>query len=80
MGSQLPSDAELAMFINKAEEILIRARKVARLTQERLSKALDQPPPEDEAGIPLKDILYVKGLVGRFGRGQLHTLIDAIAR
>ena len=80
MGSQLPSEAELAKFINKAEEILIRARKVARLTQERLLKALDQPPPEDEAGIPLKDILYVKGLVGRFGPDQLYTLIDALAR
>jgi hypothetical protein len=80
MGSQLPSDAELAKFINRAEEILIHARKVARLTQERLRKALDQPPPEDEAGIPLKDILYVKGLVGRFGPDQLYTLIDALAR
>jgi hypothetical protein len=29
------------------------------------------------AGIPLDDILYVKKLVGRFGPGQLHTLIDA---
>jgi hypothetical protein len=28
-------------------------------------------------GIPLSDILYVKSLVGRFGPGQLHTLIDA---
>ena len=42
MGSQLPSDAELAMFINRAEEILLHARQVARLTQERLRKALDQ--------------------------------------
>jgi hypothetical protein len=50
------------------------------LTQERLLKALDQPPPEDEAGIPLKDILYIKGLVGRFGPDQLYTLIDALAR
>ncbi len=33
-----------------------------------------------EAGIPLEDILYIKGLVGRFGRDQLHTLIDAFAR
>jgi hypothetical protein len=33
-----------------------------------------------EAGIPLDDILYVKGLVGRFGPDQLHTLIDAFAR
>jgi hypothetical protein len=33
-----------------------------------------------EAGIPLDDILYVKGLVGRLGPDQLHTLIDAIAR
>ena len=33
-----------------------------------------------EAGIPLDDILYVKALVGRFGPGQLHTLIDAFAR
>jgi hypothetical protein len=32
------------------------------------------------AGIPLDDILYVKELVGRFGPGQLHTLIDAFAR
>jgi hypothetical protein len=30
-----------------------------------------------EKGIPLNDILYVKKLVGRFGPGQLHTLIDA---
>ena len=80
MGSQLPSDAELAKFINRAEEILLHARQVARLTQERLRKALDQPPPEDLAGIPLKDILYVKGLVGRFGPDQLYTLIDAFTR
>jgi hypothetical protein len=80
MGSQLPSDAELAKFINKAEEILMRARKVARLTQERLLKALDQPPPEDEVGIPLEDIRYIRGLVGRFGPDQLHTLIDAFTR
>jgi hypothetical protein len=33
-----------------------------------------------EAGIPLDDILYVKGLVGRFGPDQLHTLIDAFFR
>jgi hypothetical protein len=33
-----------------------------------------------EAGIPLDDILYVKGLVGRFGPDPLHTLIDAFAR
>jgi hypothetical protein len=33
-----------------------------------------------EAGIPLDDILYVKGLVGRFGPDQLHTLIDAFAK
>jgi hypothetical protein len=31
------------------------------------------------AGFPLDDILYVKQLVGRFGPGQLHTLIDAFA-
>jgi hypothetical protein len=30
-------------------------------------------------GIPLDDILYVKKLMGRFGPGQLHTLIDAFA-
>jgi hypothetical protein len=30
-----------------------------------------------EKGIPLNDILYVKSLVGRFGPGQLRTLIDA---
>ena len=34
---------------------------------------------EKAPGIPLADILYVKGLVGRFGAGQLHTLIDAFA-
>jgi hypothetical protein len=34
----------------------------------------------EKAGIPLDDILYVKGLVGRFGPDQLHTLIDAFAR
>jgi hypothetical protein len=33
-----------------------------------------------EAGIPLDDILYIKGLVGRVGPDQLHTLIDAFAR
>jgi hypothetical protein len=32
-----------------------------------------------EKGIPLNDILYVKKLVGRFGPGQLYTLIDAFA-
>jgi hypothetical protein len=42
-----------------------------------------KPPGErggKELGIPLDDILYVKGLVGRFGPEQLHTLIDAFAR
>jgi hypothetical protein len=48
-------------------------------------RALVQPKPPaagggKEAGIPLDDILYVKGLVGRFGPDQLHTLIDAFAR
>jgi hypothetical protein len=32
-----------------------------------------------DSAIPLDDILYVKGLVGRFGPGPLHTLIDAFA-
>ena len=32
-----------------------------------------------EKGIPLNDILYVKKLVGRFAKGQLHTLVDAFA-
>ncbi|HTH49894.1 MAG TPA: hypothetical protein VMB21_20440, partial [Candidatus Limnocylindria bacterium] len=31
-----------------------------------------------EAGIPLDDILYIKGLVGRLGPDQLHTLNDAL--
>ena len=33
-----------------------------------------------EAGLPLDDILFIKGLVGRLGPDQLHTLIDAFAR
>jgi hypothetical protein len=33
-----------------------------------------------EAGIRLDDILNLKGLVGRLGPDQLHTLIDALAR
>src|SRR5689334_11059291 len=33
-----------------------------------------------ESGIPLKDILYIKELVGRFGPEQLHTLIEAFVR
>jgi hypothetical protein len=49
------------------------------------NKAFVQPKPHaagggKEAGIPLDDILYVKGLVGRIGPEQLHTLIDAFAR
>jgi hypothetical protein len=32
-----------------------------------------------EKGIPLHDVLSVKTLVGRFGKGQLHTLVDAFA-
>jgi hypothetical protein len=49
------------------------------------NKVLVQPKPSaasggKEAGIPLDDILYVKGLVGRFGPDQLHTLMDAFAR
>jgi hypothetical protein len=42
--------------------------------------AAKQQPAATKSGIPLNDILYVKGLVGRFGPGQLHTLIDAFAR
>jgi hypothetical protein len=41
--------------------------------------AAKQPPAATKSGIPLQDILYVKGLVGRFGREQLHTLINAFA-
>ena len=37
-------------------------------------------PAATKSGIPLDDILYIKGLVGRFGPDQLHTLIDAFAR
>ena len=49
------------------------------------NQALVKPKPPaagggKEAGISLDDILYVKGLVGRFGQAQLHTLIDAFAR
>jgi hypothetical protein len=48
------------------------------------NRTIRQPKPPaaggKEAGIPLDDILYVKGLVGRFGPEQLHTLIDAFAR
>ena len=33
-----------------------------------------------DAGIPLDDILHIKGLVGRIGPEHLHTLIDAFAR
>jgi hypothetical protein len=49
------------------------------------NRAVVQPKPPaagggKEAGIPLDDILYVKGLVGRFGPDQLHTLIDAFAK
>ena len=32
------------------------------------------------AAIPLEDILYIKGLVGRVGSAPLHTLIDAFAK
>jgi hypothetical protein len=41
--------------------------------------AAKQPPAATKSGIPLNDILYVKQLVGRFGPGQLHTLIDAFS-
>ena len=49
------------------------------------NRTIKQPRPPaagggKEAGIPLSDILYVKGLVGRFGPNQLHTLIDAFAQ
>jgi hypothetical protein len=37
-------------------------------------------PAAQSGGIPLKDILAVKELVGRLGAGPLHTLIDAFAR
>jgi hypothetical protein len=43
-------------------------------------QAAPKPAAGKESGIPLNDILYVKGLVGRFGSGPLHTLIDAFAR
>ena len=53
-------------------------------TQQSAARTQEQPRAAggngQEAGIPLKDILYVKELVGRFGAGQLHTLIDAFAR
>ena len=48
--SQFPFDSERAEM---AEEILLHVRKIARRMQERLRRALDQPPPEDvEGGTP----------------------------
>jgi hypothetical protein len=44
------------------------------------SPARTKPAAGKAGGIPLNDILYVKGLVGRFGPEQLHTLIDGFAR
>jgi hypothetical protein len=38
-----------------------------------------QPPSGKQAALPLDDILMVKQLVGRYGAGPLHTLIDAFA-
>jgi hypothetical protein len=48
-------------------------------TAEKTAGPKPVPGPKS-AGIPLNDILYIKGLVGRFGSDQLHTLIDAFAR
>jgi hypothetical protein len=53
------------------------AKKKAAVVQ---GAAKQTPAAKPQAGIPLDDILYVKGLVGRFGPGQLHTLIDAFAK
>ena len=55
-----------------------RAQESAARTQEQPRAAAEGN--GKEPGIPLKDILYVKELVGRFGAGPLHTLIDAFAR
>jgi hypothetical protein len=38
------------------------------------------PKPAASGGIPLKDVLAVKELVGRLGAGPLHTLIDAFTK
>jgi hypothetical protein len=56
-----------------------RARKRGR-PKKAASPARERAAAAPAAGIPLDDILYVKGLVGRFGSEQLHTLIDAFAK
>jgi hypothetical protein len=63
---QLPSDAELVEFINKAEEILLRARKVARLTWVRILKVVNQPPPADADRATTPDPV-AQGMEPRYG-------------
>ena len=70
-GAKMPAAPEAAATEGEAKE------KAGR-------EALVRPKPASagrkEAGISLDDILRIKGLVGRFGPGQLHTLIDAFAK
>jgi len=66
-----------------AQAAAARKRQAKEGTGDNKARVQPKPPAASggkEAGIPLDDILYVKGLVGRLGPDQLHTLIDAFAR
>jgi hypothetical protein len=77
--------------VSTAKGIILRKKGKAKSRGKKVAaQAMHVPPlpsvssPKEptrkEAGIPLDDILLVKQLVGRFGAGQLHTLIDAFAK
>jgi hypothetical protein len=74
-----------ADHISTAKGSILKAaakRKAKKAGPKSLAEkpAAKQLPAATKSGIPLNDILYVKGLVGRFGPEHLHTLIDAFAR
>ena len=64
----------------KAGRTKARPAPVASAAARETSPMAPAPWQPAAGGIPLKDILAIKELVGRLGAGPLHTLIDAFAK
>jgi len=83
---ELNIDVSTAVISSYKKEIARKAKQLKKGARPKTkpspvaASAPRQTAPGGPAGIPLKDILAVKELVGRLGAGPLHTLIDAFAR
>jgi hypothetical protein len=74
------STAHISSAKRDLRKAAARKKPAAAESRPAAKKAKSGPAAKPQSGIPLQEILYVKGLVGRFGPEQLHTLIEAFAK